>query len=325
MNVPCFAADLIGPMARQSLSQHSSGTVLAGSSRAIYLCGAGGELLWLAPGDVPMHRRGIRVPARLPRPKAGSAYRVTDATLLLGSALSIELSRAAVWKAQGFSGASRPLEERLRGAGACLSSLLPDLPPPTGFGAYLVALSEYAAGNPFPGRTPKRDLVGARAYPAVRGIARACREHDLGSLLRHAERLVGLGEGLTPSGDDYIGGVLFGLAMLQEAGARLPWYSMRGVASFAETAATRTNRISAALLADHAAGHASEVLHRFVLALLVNEAPEAARREAMDLIRIGHSTGWDLLTGVWTSMMLAPSGAPPALPQACTPALAATT
>lgn len=53
MNMPPFAADLIGPMARQILSPDSSGTILAGYSRAVYLRSAAGELFWLAPGDVP--------------------------------------------------------------------------------------------------------------------------------------------------------------------------------------------------------------------------------------------------------------------------------
>ena len=272
-----------------------------------------------------MHRRGIRVPARLPRPQPGSAYRVSDGMLQLGSAATIELSRAALWKPQRFSGASRSHGEGTRGSRACLLSSLPGLPPPTGFGAFLSVLSEYAAGSPFPTRAPKRDLVGVHAYPAIRGMARACREQDMASLLNHAESLVGLGEGLTPSGDDYVGGVLFGLAVLQEGGARLPWYSMREVASFLEASATRTNRISAALLADHAAGHASEVLHRFAIALLGRRSLGTTRRAAFDLIRTGHSTGWDLLTGVWTAMTLASPGAPPARRHAWLPAWAATT
>src|SRR3990170_1452170 len=97
MNVPPFAAELIGLMARQILSPDSSGTILAGTSRAVYLRSAAGELFWLAPGDVPMHRRGIRVQASLPRPARDSAYRIADGTLQLGSAVSIELGHARVW------------------------------------------------------------------------------------------------------------------------------------------------------------------------------------------------------------------------------------
>ena len=323
MSVSRFAADLIGPMARQSLSPHSSGTILASCSRAIYLRSAGGEVLWLAPGDVPMHRRGIRVPVGLPGPQPGSAYRVADGGLRLGGAASIELGRACVWEAERPTPACLASEAEVRSPQNCASGLLSRLPSPAGFGVFLPVLVEYSSGTPFPGRAPRRDPIIESAHPAICGIARACREQDLAALLRHAECLVGMGEGLTPSGDDYIGGVLFGLAMLQEAGARLAWHSPRGVASFLEVAATRTNLISAAFLADHAAGHASEVLQRFALAVLMSESPEIAHRAASDLIRLGHSTGWDLLTGAWTAMTLVPSGAQSARRQACAPALAA--
>jgi hypothetical protein len=312
MSAPRFDADMIGPMARQTLSPDSSGTILAGHSRAVYLCSAGGELLWLAPGDVPMHRRGIRVPARLPRPQPDSPYRVVDGALLLGSAASIELSRACTWEPPRIPWSSRAHEEEIRMHRARASGLLASLPSPAGFGVFLPALSEYAAGRPLPGRAPRRDPFIVRAYPAVCGIARACREQDLAALLKQAEGLVGMGEGLTPSGDDLIGGVLFGLAMLREAGAGLAWCSPSMVASFLEASRTHTNLISAAFLGDHAAGHASEPLHRFALALLMDGPLEIACRAASDLIQIGHSTGWDLLTGAWTAMALVPSGAQPA-------------
>jgi hypothetical protein len=134
-----------------------------------------------------------------------------------------------------------------------------------------------------------------------------------------------MGEGLTPSGDDYIGGVLFGLAMLQEAGAPLAWCSPEILASFITASKARTNRISAALLGDHAAGHGSEALHRFAFAFLSGRSVQAAAMAANDLIRMGHSTGWDLLTGAWTAMALVPCGAVPTRRQEDSWATAATT
>jgi len=183
----------------------------------------------------------------------------------------------------------------------------------------------YAAGTPFPPRAPRGDRAIESAYPAICGVASACRQHDLAALLKHAEGLVGMGGGLTPSGDDYLGGVLFGLAMLREAGARLEWCSPDSVAPFIAASRARTNLISAALLSDHAAGHASETLHRFAFAFLMDRSAEAVHRAACDLIQMGHSTGWDLLTGAWTAMALVPSGAGKARNQANTWALAATT
>jgi len=304
MNVPPFTADLIGLMARQILSSDSNGTILAGTSRAIYLRSAAGEMSWLAPGDVPMHRRGIRVPVSLPRPPRDSAYRVADGVLQLGSAVSIELGQARVWEPQRFARSAERSETEI-----CGPDQLQMLPSPRGFGAYLPLLLEYGSGTPFPPWAPRGDRAIDSAYPAMCGVASACRQQDLAALLKHAECLVGLGEGMTPSGDDYLGGVLFGLAMLREAGARLEWCSPDSLAPFLTASGARTNLISAALLGDHAEGHASETLHRFAFAFLMDRSLEAIHRAAYDLIQIGHSTGWDLLTGAWTAMALVPSGA----------------
>ena len=92
-SAPRYAADLIGEMAYRVLSPGSTGTILAGYSRAIYLCSAGSDVLWLASGDVPMHRRGIRVPAPLPRPQPDSTYRVSHGMLLFDSSVSILMNK----------------------------------------------------------------------------------------------------------------------------------------------------------------------------------------------------------------------------------------
>jgi hypothetical protein len=68
---------------------------------------------------------------------------------------------------------------------------------------------------------------------------------------------------------------------------------------------SRTNLISFALLEDNITGHALEPLNRFGIALLTNQPLENASSAASDLIKVGHSTGWSLLTGFLVGMLLA--------------------
>jgi len=317
-------ADRVGALARHVLAADPSGTILASHSRATYLLSASGELLWLAPGDVPMHRRCVRVAGPMPRIATGSTYQVADAGLLLGSAAVIDLSQALAWEPERWSGPPRLLETAPEGHLGSTSGLLGDLPSPRGFGTFLPALTEYAHAGTLPSRSPQRTPVLAHASPSVHGIARALREQDGAALLEQAAGLVGLGEGLTPSGDDFVGGVLFSLAMLRDAGVRLPGCSPHALAPFLEFSRRHTNRISYALLSDHAAGHACDPAHRFVLALMGRESPEAVHRAASDLIRIGHSTGWDLLTGAWTAWALIAMEESLIRPRVGTPTIAAT-
>ena len=103
-------------------------------------------------------------------------------------------------------------------------------------------------------------------------------------------RLVGLGPGLTPSGDDFLGGMTIALAMSDEAEAAA------ALAAPVLAAAGATNRISAAHLRAAARGLGADALHRAIDALGRGDGGSLAR--ALDgLDAIGHSSGWDALAG----------------------------
>ena len=306
----CLAVASVGSLARHVLDTEPSGTVLASNSGAVFLVSARGELVWLAAKGVPMHRRGVGLTGPAPRTAAGSSYRVTDAGLQLGSGAVIDLSQAAAWAPERGSGPPVPIGRGPSADPVSASRILHGLPAPTGFGAFLPALIAYGRSGASPGGTPRATPALAHASPHVFGLARACRARDGAALLEQAANLVGLGEGLTPSGDDFVGGVLFGLALLRDAGVRLPGCTTRAVASLLESSRQRTNRVSFALLADHAAGHSCEPAHRVARGLLGQVTLDDTRRAAADLVRVGHSTGWDVLTGLWTASALIPRGQP---------------
>jgi hypothetical protein len=99
--------------------------------------------------------------------------------------------------------------------------------------------------------------------------------------------LIGLGPGLTPSGDDFLMGALAALAAVGQAniGAALG----RAVV----VAAGRTSPLSASLLRAAAAGHVGENLHTMVAAIVAGDADGAIDAAT----RIGHTSGWDALAG----------------------------
>lgn len=111
------------------------------------------------------------------------------------------------------------------------------------------------------------------------------------SLAAHAERLIGLGPGLTPSGDDYLGGMLIALracGRAPQADSLWRWLQPR--------LAARTSAISAAHLAAAAAGEGHEALHR-CLDLLLSHAEHSWDTALEALDRVGHCSGWDALAG----------------------------
>ena len=112
--------------------------------------------------------------------------------------------------------------------------------------------------------------------------------------VRHASRaLLGLGGGLTPSGDDLVGGALFGRLVI--TADPTPW---RAIGAALACEAERTSHaISAALLADLAAGASFAPLHATADALARGH-DGLALESAGVLATLGHSSGWDMLTGL---------------------------
>jgi hypothetical protein len=113
---------------------------------------------------------------------------------------------------------------------------------------------------------------------ALRG---AVRRADLDAALRTASRLIGLGPGLTPAGDDVMAGTVAGLVLLGHPAAP------RFAAGVNALAACRTTELSRSLLRHAAAGQVSGE-YAAVLHALVGERPLAPAVDA--LLRSG-STG----------------------------------
>lgn len=103
--------------------------------------------------------------------------------------------------------------------------------------------------------------------------------------------LMGLGPGLTPSGDDILGGILIalhGLGRGDQAGVL--W-------DVIDREAHRTNRISQAHLYAAAQGMGADVLHGWIQALQGEADRQTLYGLCERLGRVGHTSGWDAALG----------------------------
>jgi uncharacterized protein DUF2877 len=113
------------------------------------------------------------------------------------------------------------------------------------------------------------------------------------SMLQHGPApvgLLGLGPGLTPSGDDLLCGALVALHAIEQVDTARHIY-----AAITGAVATSTSALSLALLRAGAEGQCWEPLHATIIALLENKPVD---RDLWALARIGHRSGWDALAGV---------------------------
>ncbi|MFO7680542.1 MAG: DUF2877 domain-containing protein [Chloroflexota bacterium] len=179
------------------------------------------------------------------------------------------------------------------------------------------------------------DATAQKVKTAVHTLQLGLENGDLAACEEGAQNLAGLGVGLTPAGDDFLLGTIYGLwlkndgaAKFQKIGAacrggsrtaptsgvgqsknsyhKLP-ETQRMIEAIAETAAARTTTLSAAWLRAAARGEAGEPWHVLVTALRDSGETATSTRsmsavsQAIDrILATGHTSGADALAGfVW--------------------------
>jgi hypothetical protein len=140
----------------------------------------------------------------------------------------------------------------------------------------------------------------AARFDSVRG---ALERNELRAFEAAALRVLGLGHGLTPSGDDFVGGICFALKHTPRADWRTELPAV--LAALRRCASTSTNVISAALLDDLIDGASYGALHELLAALQQGALPQIARATEA-LLRVGASSGADMLAGLLVALITTP-------------------
>lgn len=270
MQIPRIAG--VGYIAHAALARaRGVARVYAPLSASIYMT-AGDDLIWLGPANGTPHARAVLC-ADTPD---------TLASARVGTAIVLDTSRLTPWRPP--RGPDSALEGAAMIAGARrLGADLHSLGVPAGFAPLCVGV---APGFPLDGGA-------GRAH----ALAQACVAADAEACANAAIALLGLGPGLTPSGDDFAGAALFARVIVARAGAGdvAAW---RAAADRVLAAAPAlTHPISVALLGDLLDGVAHGPLHDLAHALATEAPAGVVADAAARLIRIGHTSGWDMLAG----------------------------
>jgi hypothetical protein len=170
-----------------------------------------------------------------------------------------------------------------------------DPAPPLG-SADLVRLSRSAGRlDAIRRRSPRQPGLDPAGAPSL--LEAGCRTGSLADGITAAERLIGLGPGLTPSGDDMLSGLLVALRHLGGATGtqRAVWLADWLAAAVTYDARTRTTPISATLLHCAARGEASPEVTGVLRAVTGRQPLEPA---AHRLLHLGHTSGADIAWGI---------------------------
>jgi hypothetical protein len=252
----------IGAIAHAALALSGGhARVLARHTASSYLR-AGDQIVWLGGREALLHPRAILV---------------TAVPALESEAVRLDVEGLEPWRPPVASPATR---RQLQAAWRAVP--IAGLGTPGGFGALL---TRQPLAFPLDG-----------AHGAAAALAAACARDDAAAIADAASALLGLGGGLTPSGDDYVGGAFFARRHIADRrDDALAW--RQASQRVRRTAAARTHPISTALLGDLIAGLGWAALHE-LLGALATGATGAALLAARRLVRLGHTSGWDMLAGV---------------------------
>ncbi|MGD2252505.1 MAG: DUF2877 domain-containing protein [Anaerolineales bacterium] len=298
----CIPATGIGSFAKQVLTNTGfRGKLLAKTSQAIYLSDQIGQIVWLTDASLPAHRRTVQV--CLPDHELSQDLEVgrRKDRLLLGEKLAIDLAPAIDLTlpspADTVPASLSEIEDALRG----LLHHLGPCPQASGIGMLIPLLTTQPGGSPHISDRPADRLL-ARALDPFQRIVAACSRRDLAAAVREGEKLLGLGPGLTPSGDDFLGGFLFALHWFACAFPDRFDIETQTTDALLDQAQRRTHPISLALLVDLAGGHGPEPVHTLMQRLLQAETASRLTSASSALVSIGASTGWDLVAGALTGV-----------------------
>lgn len=269
----------IGARALSVLGSASSIRVMGTSSHGVFL-GVGSQVVFLSRerwrGPLTVNVEGRQEEWRALAQSQETALAAGGQVLMAGAL------QVSWWEAEVWSAPPRPTAPDASRMKENLQELLEGIPP-------LTLPSTLREEGTRPGRG------GGGPVQA------ALRSGDVGCLLSALLPMLGLGSGLTPTGDDVVGGVL--LALVRWGDRLAPGIDIGQLRIVIPSqAAIRTTALSAALLSCAAEGEADE---RLVLALdaLVCGGPDLAQR-ARDLATYGHSSGGDALAGMALALNL---------------------
>ncbi len=285
-----FPVHLAGSVASRLLHDTANGRVAALFNSSFYIetedgfvC-IGNEDLRPSPLNVvTMAPAGMNWPASGLR--LNENVTVCANTVSVGNRFSFLMSSACTWSPESVSGWNiLDLERGIKtlrevaanhvGAEGLGSWLIPGFQPSCEQRVYSSAKKPMAELQQW--------LIAALGNPDKKIVLTAKTVHPL----------IGLGPGLTPSGDDFFGGMMIALHAVGETRiCRQLWKLVYPGAK------DTSNPISCAHLKAASHGEGSETIHRALSAVLKG-CPQGIQNCLSGIDHIGHTSGWDIMAGV---------------------------
>ncbi len=291
-------ATLIAPAALEALKSGAAGEVHSVFDRTFNIL-IGGKLVGVAQSGVSRNPINLitDVPASesMPALGVGKGMRVRKVAgrLLIGEVLEISLEGAELWRPK--TRAEKCLDLKLIKRNLELAKkLAASKAGREGLGQLLLHVDEISAGKA--NLAADLNAVSKTVLPLLVQLLGAAKFGDIRGVERVAQKLIGLGPGLSPSADDALSGFT----------AALWWAShslnrgvdrVEGINRAIASKASSTTLLSGQLLRHAARGEVNERVEK-LLGKLLEGAPSEIEPLVEQVMKIGETSGIDMMVGL---------------------------
>lgn len=220
-------------------------------------------------------------------------------------ALRLRMNLAQKWWPRLAGGAQRMDMTRLRDNLSTLVKTLPRGEIKGGLGRLVYHVGEMVAGRWRAVESLRLSRLERQALPGIRDLLSGTLERDEARLGTGFGILIGLGSGMTPSGDDVLLGFIGTLSVLSR---RVGGPEVEGLLEIFKRhlmiLKDRTTFVSGNLLSYAPGGRISSPILSLVRALLFGKI-SAARSAVKNILRLGASSGSEVLLGILLALFVA--------------------
>ena len=279
-----------GVLAREFCRSHARAQVEAVFERSFYLR-SGDEFICVGELDIgngPLTLIGHFGPLADLALRPRQSVEVSDRHILIDNSIRLTLDQSEAWRSPSWPVCPSPV--RLIETCAALERRAAIDAPEDGFVRHILGVGETSGRQ-----SPLARIVRPRIATFERWLSGVLDARDAQSTAsaEAVQGLIGLGPGLTPSGDDFLVGAL---ALLDCVGERDAHAAL--ARAIIDALPGSTSPLSACFLRATAAAYVGETLHRAVSSVMAGDVGAAI--EAIE--NVGHSSGWDMMAGITTTL-----------------------
>jgi hypothetical protein len=227
----------------------------------------------------------------------GERIRINGDLLSFGKGLAISLNGAEIWRPR--HGVKKPIDIELVKRNLSLVKGLASRRK-EGFGQLVRHVENMISDTPFNNR--QLNQVSQSGLPHIKSFVSAVRSKDFELMRQSAKNIVGLGPGLSPSGDDLLAGFM--------AGLRWTVNSFNGNVGRVDEinrtiahVAKGTTMLGEQLLTRAAAGEVNEAVEGLLEAILAGQVKNVKTATAK-VLSIGETSGVDSIVGILLGSLL---------------------